>query len=169
LTDLPVVADAGPLIGFARIGLLHLLRQLYGRVLIPIQVFEELQTSEDRPGSRALRAALQEGWLESVSLAGGEELELLSLALGPGEAGAILLSGQHPYRFLLLDERRGRTVAKKRGLRVVGTGAVLLTAKQQGLLDRVSEALDQLAESGYRLSPELRNQILVLAGEGENP
>jgi predicted nucleic acid-binding protein len=61
LTDLPVVADAGPLIGLARVGLLDLLRHLYGKILIPVQVFEELQTSEGRPGSRALRAALQEG------------------------------------------------------------------------------------------------------------
>lgn len=67
MTDLPVVADAGPLIGLARVGLLDLLRQLYGKVLIPVQVFEELQTSEDRPGSRALRAAVQEGWLESAA------------------------------------------------------------------------------------------------------
>jgi uncharacterized protein len=168
LTDLPVVADAGPLIGLARVGLLDLLRHLYKRVLIPVQVFDELQTSADRPGSRALRSAVQEGWLESATLASGEELESLSLALGPGEAGAILLAGQRPCRFLLLDERRGRAVAKNHGLRVVGTGGVLLAAKQQGLLGRVSPALDQLADSGYRLSPELRSQILTLAGEGED-
>jgi uncharacterized protein len=131
------VADAGPLIGLARVGLLHLLRRLYGKVLIPVQVFEELQISEDRPGGAgALRAAMDEGWLESAPLGKGEELESLSLALGSGgEAGAILLSGQRPCRFLLLDERRGRSIAKKRGLRVVGTGGVLLAAKEQGLID----------------------------------
>jgi uncharacterized protein len=169
LTDLPVVADAGPLIGLARVGLLDLLRQLYGKVLIPVQVLEELQISEDRPGSLALRAAVQAGWLQSVVVASGEELESLGLALGPGEASAILLAGQGPCRFLLLDERRGRAVAKRRELRVVGTGGVLLTAKQQGLLDRVSAALDRLAEAGYRLAPDLRDQILILAGEDGSP
>lgn len=165
MTGVPVVADAGPLIGLARVGLLHLLHRLYGKILIPVEVFEELQTSQDRPGALALRAAMGEGWLELAPPAKGEELESLSLALGPGEAGAILLSGQCPCRFLLLDERRGRSVAKKRGLRVVGTGGVLLAAKEQGLIVRVSDALDQLAASGYRLSSELRERILDLAGE----
>jgi predicted nucleic acid-binding protein len=165
LTDLPVVADAGPLIGLARTGLLDLLPQLYGKVLIPAPVLAELQVSEKRPGSQALLAAIEDGWLAAVSAAEGEEP--LSLALGAGEAGAIFLAGRIPCRFLLLDERRGRAVAKARGLRVVGTGGVLITAKQRGLLDRVSDALDRLAEGGYRLAPGLREQILRLAGENE--
>ena len=89
MTDLPVVADAGPLIGLARVGLLDLLRHLYGKVLIPVQVFEELQISEDRPGSQALRAAIQEGWLESAAFNAADELKSLSFALGPGEAGGM--------------------------------------------------------------------------------
>lgn len=163
MTDLPVVADAGPLIGLARVGLLDLLRRLYGKVLIPVEVFEELQISEDRPGSRALRTALAEGWLEAVTVRSAP-VKPLSL-LGPGEASAILYAERHPCLFLLLDERRGRSVAKSRGSRVVGTGGVLLMAKREGLLVRVSDALDQLAAGGYRLSSDLREQILALAGE----
>lgn len=163
MTDLPVVADAGPLIGLARVGLLDLLRQLYQRVLVPVEVFEELQTTDDRPGSRALRAACEAAWLSVAPETPGAEA--LSLALGRGEAAAILLAEQGNCRFLLLDERRGRAVAKSRGLRVVGTGGVLLAAKANGLINRVADALEQLAAGGYRLSAELRDRLLELAGE----
>lgn len=166
MSDIPVVADAGPLIGLARVGLLDLLRQLYERVLVPVEVFEELRTADDRPGSRGLRAALEAGWL-SVAPVETQGAESLSLALGPGEAAAILLAAQGPCRFLLLDERRGRAVAKGRGLRVVGTGGVLVAAKEKGLIDRVSDALEQLAAGGYRLSVELLARVLELAGEGD--
>lgn len=166
MSDLPIVGDAGPLIGLARVGLLDLLRRLYGRVWIPDQVLDELRISDDRPGSRVLHAAIKEGWLEAVSLPDTEDLGPLRLALDAGEAAAILLATQNPCRFLLLDERRGRTIARSRGIQVIGTGGVLLAAKKQEFLPRVSDALDRLGESGYRLSPELRHQILTLAGEG---
>jgi len=166
LSDLPIVADAGPLIGLARVGLVDLLRQLYKKVLIPDQVLQELRISDDRPGSRLLHLATKDGWLGTASIAQTEELSSLCLALDPGEAAAILLAAQQSCRFLLLDERRGRAIAKSRGVRVVGTGGVLLIAKQQGLLQNLSAVLDRLAENGYRLSQALRQEILTLAGEG---
>jgi uncharacterized protein len=161
----PVVADAGPLIGLARVGLLPLLQQLYETISIPPQVYAELQVSADRPGSKALSQALEEGWLVVEELSPLVFTKPPDLALDAGEAEVVLLAEQRACRFVLIDEKRGRAVAKKRGLRVVGTAGVLFAAKEKGLLDRVSTALDRLAAGGYHLSPHMRLRILDLAGE----
>lgn len=158
-----VVADAGPLIALARIGRLELLNRLYGGVVVPTAVMEELQLDSYRPGARALGAALTAGWLE-VMTAPTDGLEVKRL-LDPGEAEAILLAEKIACRFLLIDERRGRAVARHRGLPVVGTGGLMLSAKRMGALEAVTPELERLAENGYRLAPKLVEEIRRLAGE----
>jgi predicted nucleic acid-binding protein len=56
-------------------------------------------------------------------------------------------------------------VALSRGLQIIGTGAVLLLAKEKGMIDRVSDVLDALASHSYRIAPSLRMRILEKAGE----
>ena len=58
----------------------------------------------------------------------------LKLLLDVGEAEAIALAIEIQADLLLLDERRGRVVAKELGLAVTGLLGVLLVAKQQGHL-----------------------------------
>lgn len=161
----PIVADAGPLIGLARAGHLDLLPKLYRTVEIPPAVLEELRIAEDRPGSLALRGAISAGWLQSVALEHPERSEEIQQLADRGEAEAILLALERVGRFLLVDERRARAVARGRGLVVVGTGGVLVAAKERGLVPGVGRALDRLGEAGYRLSPRLRAEILRRAGE----
>jgi len=159
-----IIADAGPLIGMARVGLLSLLKDLYLKVVVPPRVYDELQISLLRPGFKALVAAFQETWMTVEAPRPTTDLDELKEVLGDGEAEAIVLAQQRDAR-LLIDEKRGRSVASSRGLKIVGTGAVLLLAKERGLIDRVSDALDQLASHSYRLSGDLRARILELAGE----
>jgi predicted nucleic acid-binding protein len=164
-----VVADAGPLIALARIDRLSLLASLYESVQVPETVLVELCVDSGRPGARVLSAALARGVIQPQALAPGSEAELarLCLSLDAGEASAILLAEQTDCRFLLIDERRGRDVARRRGLPVVGLAGVLLAAKRSGLLESVGPVLADLSRQGYRLADALVAEVLRLAGEAD--
>ena len=156
-----IVSDAGPLIALCRIGQLELLHKLFGRVVVPEVVVRELRLDELRPGVELLaQAILQDHWIESTEAPGSHTLP----GLGDGESAAILLA-EHLHCPLLVHERRARLVAAKRGLSIVGTGRVLLAAKQKHLIRNVGDVLNALKGAGYRLSDELCSRLLALAGE----
>jgi hypothetical protein len=51
------------------------------------------------------------------------------------------------------------------GLKVVGTAARLVMAKDRGLIDAVRPLLDALLACGFRLSRTVYEKILAIAGE----
>lgn len=162
-----VVADAGPLIGLARIDRISLLTTLYGPVIVPETVLEELRVDSDRPGARGLADALATGLIEARALPKDctPDLDRLSLVLDAGEAAAIMLAQALSCRFLLIDERRGRAIARRHAVPVVGLAGVLLAAKRRGLIEQVEPGLSALSQQGYRLSDTLIAEVLRLAGE----
>lgn len=168
-----VVADAGPLIGLARIDRLSLLTALYGPVVIPESVRAELGLglAGDRPGAKVLSTALASGAIQTRAMAQGHETALagLRLLLDAGESAAILLAEQTGCRFLLIAERRGRQIAQRRGIPVVGLAGVLLAAKRFALLESVGPVLADLSQQGYRFAGGLVAEVLRLAGETRQP
>jgi predicted nucleic acid-binding protein len=164
-----VVADTGPLIALGRVGCLKLLHDLYQDILIPPAVREELHLGSGRPGARQSEEALEKGWLQiqKPSAGSAQVLSELMLVLDPGEAEAILLAEEVNCKFLLIDERKGRAVANRRGVSVVGIAGVLLAAKKRGFIDAVMPILQNLEQAGYRMSAELTKEIARLAREGD--
>ena len=162
-----VVADTGPLIALARGGHLQLLQALYEEILIPPAVHTELCPGSGRPGSKRLADAIEQGWLQvkRPSASATSAIDELILILDPGEAEAIVLAEEMGCRFLLIDERKGRAVAKRRGVPVAGIAGVLLTAKKHGFIDEVLPLVKDLEQIGYRLSPALVREIARRAGE----
>lgn len=61
---------------------------------------------------------------------------------------------------LLIDERDGRDVARRLGIPIAGTLAVLRDAAVAGLLD-LKSALDLLRQTTFRASPKLFAQVLA--------
>ena len=162
-----VVADTGPLIALGRAGCLKLLHDLYKDVLIPPAVRDELHLGSGRPGARQSAEAFEQGWLQvqEPSADSAQAVSDLMLVLDPGEAEAILLAEEVHCRFLLIDERKGRAIANRRGVPAVGIAGVLLVAKKRGLIDAVVPILKNLGQVGYRMSTGLTNEIARLAGE----
>jgi predicted nucleic acid-binding protein len=161
----PVVADAGPLIGFARIGRLSLLRKLFGTIIIPPQVLDELKLSSHRPGSKAILQAIDSGWIKLKKIKDPEKSRRLHLLVDAGEADAILLALEQDARMLIIDDKKGRRTAKNFGLRLLGTGGVLIAAKKAGYLKDVTSVLNELSEAGYHFSSTLSKRIIELAGD----
>lgn len=162
-----VVADTGPLIALARAGHLQLLQHLYKEILIPPAVHTELCLESGRPGAKRLVEATEQGWLvmRQPSRITAEQVSELALMLNPGEAEAIALAEEVNCRFLLIDERKGRNIAIRRGLPVAGLAGVLLAAKRCGFIDEVMPIVKSLGEIGYRMSQSLITEIARLAGE----
>lgn len=158
------VADTSPLLALASLDLLHLLPDLFGRVVVPPSVVAEAtERRPDAPGARLIRDALEEGVLqleESLPRTGfGTESE----RLGPGEREAIALALDIAADWLILDDRAARRYAAGLGLAVIGTVRILELARDGGLVDRLTPLLERLRANGFRLSDEI--VALVRAAE----
>jgi hypothetical protein len=86
--------------------------------------------------------------------------------LDPAEAEAIALALEL-NALLLLDERRARKKAAELGLWHIGTGGILLDAKQVGLLSEVHPLLNAMRKAGVYFGDRLIRDILRLAGEND--
>ncbi len=150
-----VVADTTPLRYLVVIGHEHLLPALYGRVLIPPAVAEELNQPSTPNVVRAWMNA-RPNWLEIHR----PRLRLSpELQLDDGEMEAIALAEELAADLLLVDEWDARLEATRRRLRVVGTLRVLADGAARGLTD-LEEAFDRLRRTNFRASPELLQSLL---------
>jgi len=60
----------------------------------------------------------------------------------------------------IIDENKGRSVAKRLGLKVTGTIGVIIKAKEQGLIHSGKDLLNRLDQHGFWLSEKLKRQIM---------
>ena len=157
-----VVVNATPLITLALVDRIHLLRDLYDKVVIPPAVFQEvIAGGPGRAGFSELQAA---SWIETVPLADTTRADLLS-DLDRGEAEVIALGQILNADLVIIDERLGRRHARRLGLPLTGTLGVLLKAKAAGLIPEIATIIDEIRRCGIRLSEALVAKVLEVAGE----
>jgi predicted nucleic acid-binding protein len=128
-----VVADASPLVVLAKIGMLGVLPNLFGKVIIPPTVYGEL-VSPQRPEAVRVNFAPPPAWIEIRT----PKTMLAIPNLHAGEAAALALAIELHADLVLVDERAAYRVAVERHLAAVGTIRVLERAAEAGLIDLAS-------------------------------
>lgn len=149
-----VVSDTTPVNYLVLIDRVHLLRDLYGRLLLPQAVFGEMQREETPDKVRAWAVSLP-GWVEARAAASPDP----TLKLGAGEREAIALAEEIGADLLLVDDRKARREARRRGLAITGTLAVLVAAAERGLVD-LPIAVAALRQTTFRAPAGLIEEIL---------
>ena len=91
---------------------------------------------------------------------------LLQKELDLGESEAIVLAKENKIKDILIDEYKGRKIAKETGLFPIGTIGVLLQAKRQKYIKEIKSELDKLIVNHIRISTDLYATALKIAGEG---
>lgn len=147
-----VISDASCIIALEDIGELRILKGLFSQIIVTDIVKEEIQ-------------AELPNWIKVSKDYEERELKILKLELDVGEASAIALALKNPGSRIILDERKGRNVAKRLGLKVIGTLGLIVRAKQKGIISSGKDVLTKLEEHGFWLSDRMRKSLLEKLGE----
>lgn len=156
------VADTSPLQYLHQLGLLSILPQLFSRVLVPpavaAEVADGIMVGIDLPALTEL------SWIQLRTPVVMSALPTVS-DLGSGETQVLALASQDRAAFALLDDALARRIAALLRIRVRGTLGILLDAKKAGLIASVRPNVERLTELRFRMSDELRAEVLRRARE----
>ena len=156
-----VISDTTPIISLMKVNQLELLQQLFDVVYIPTAVYKELTENEAYPIEAQI--VKDSGFLFVEKAENEKSVAILRnlTGLDAGESEAIILADEKQSDVLLIDENKGRQVAKKMGITITGTIGILMQAFDERMLTReeVEECIEHLKESGIRISEKLYQEL----------
>jgi predicted nucleic acid-binding protein len=152
MPNIIVIPDTSCLIALSKIEAIELLKELYEEVYIAKEI--ALEFGEKIPD-----------WIKIEKVKNKKYQQLLDLYLDLGEASAIALALEKVDVLLILDDLKGRKEAERLGFRITGTLGVLFKAKKVGLINELKSYIEELKVVGFRLSPEIEEDILRKSNE----
>ncbi len=156
-----IVSDTTALIVLAKQDRLDLLEACFEQVLLPEAVYREWLAGDATIEKTVKRL----GFFHVVAVGNSGLLTELQALLDPGEAEALALAREQEVA-LLVDEKKGRSVARMMGIPVLGLVGVLLLAVQRKMLEPeiARRILQQAKDDGFRLSGRLYDAFLDRLG-----
>lgn len=151
------MVNASPVIALARVGQVELLTRLPRRAIIPRAVEEELLHA---PENDAARRAVESGVFKIIETPAPPP-EILAWDLGQGETAVLSYTFAHKKWIAILDDGNARRCARSLSLKVTGTLAIVLLAKQHGLINSAAQVLHDLQNADFRLDDAIIRDALA--------
>jgi predicted nucleic acid-binding protein len=151
-----VIADTAPINYLVLIGEQNLLPTLFGQVIVPEMVLQELLAIATPQAVRQW-ATNPPRWLEIRQMIMVPDMSLSHL--DEGEREAIQLAEFLGADLLLVDEKAARKEAAKRHLSTSGTLGILDSAADKGLVD-FFQALQRLKQTSFYISAAVEQFFL---------
>jgi predicted nucleic acid-binding protein len=157
-----VVINASPLIVLFKSQQADLLPQLFSEIIVPVGVWDEVTgTAQNDAASRQLSKV---PWAQRVEI-GEIPPEVAAWDLGKGESEVLSLALSDSNLAAIVDDRAARRCCQALSILTIGTGRLIILAKQRGLIDSVSPRIQALQDAGLWLSDNLVNLLKQQAGE----
>lgn len=156
-----VISDSGPIFSLAIINKLDLLTALFDSVYIPKAVWEELTKDNTTEFFPRISDFFEKKVREIASF------NELTFIMDYGESESVILYKEINADFLLIDDKKARSIAENFRIRCIGTIGVLSIAKEKGLVDELKPLFEMFIKSNRFYSLALLNAILKKHGEVE--
>lgn len=157
-----VIVNSTPLIVLCGIGELEILQKLYQEIFIPTAVFQEVTAIEDS-ASMQIKAAYE--CIHVKSICDNREKKMYKAKLHAGEVEVMILAQEEGANLVIIDDNAAKKTAKYLGLTVTGTLGILLKAKRQGIVEKVSPLLSKMKQNGFYIDSRVEAFVLEQAGE----
>lgn len=154
-----IVSDSGPIFSLAIVDKLQILNGLFDDIYIPKAVWDELKRDQSTTSFQKIANFFQ-GRIKEIS---GQN-ELIDI-MDFGESESVILYGELQADFLLIDDKKARTIAEKFGVNCIGTLGILSIARKKGLVNELRPLFISFLKNKRYYSLDLLNSILLIHGE----
>jgi predicted nucleic acid-binding protein len=159
-----VICDSSFLINLSLINQLRLLNEMYGEVLIPPGVYDEVVgVGVGRIGSEEVQNS---EFIRIVELDNPDSVDdCVNDALSRTDAEVIALAKEQKADLIITRDNRLRKYARQKGLNAIDTFTFFIEAKRVGVITAVKPMLDEIKSKGVLVRDGVYQEILRQAGE----
>jgi predicted nucleic acid-binding protein len=150
-----VIADTSCFILLDKLGALQLLHDVFGQLTTTSTIAKEY--------GKPLPV-----WINIIDSSTEQSKRFLHFDLDAGEATAIALALEDSNTLLVMDDLKGRKVARLLNITLTGSIGVIVKAKQRGIISSIKPLLDELQKTDFRASDKVIDEAYKIAGENRN-